>query len=177
MIEPHVHVACTPRGALLRCAAFWLARGNHVYGWYTGARGREFPAAFFVLEDYYSKRDTAFYRSEHNDVFGAWCLVTAQSHVRIEAPGPVPPALAPELERLQDAFAREWLLYRDDAAHAAEADALRARDVPLRAVNLRPKKLDRLAAATPAWSYTTPGADLNVIEFLALRWTLDYAPR
>lgn len=176
MIEPHVHVACAPHGAGLLCAAFWVVQGHHVYGWFTGARGPACPAHFFALEDYYAKEETVFHRSAQNDVHGGWLAVTARGETPIER-GPIPEPLCHELERLQDAFVREWLFYRDDPAHAEDADALRARGLPLRDVNVRPKKLARLRPGATAQSYTSPDADLNVIAFLGTRWPLEYAPQ
>jgi hypothetical protein len=177
MIEPHVHIAYEPRGAGVLCAAFWFAQGEHVYGWFTGARGNEHPASFFVLEDYYSPRDTVFYRSAQNDVNGDWFSAPARSESPIGRPGPVPPALGHELERIQDAFAREWLFYRNDPGHEGEAAALRARELPIRALNLRSGKLTKLVTGHPVWTYSTPGADLNIVTFLGRRWALDYAPQ
>ena len=176
MIEPQVYVACAPGGAPLLCAAFWFAQGKDVYGWFTGARGDEYPASFFTLESYYSADETAFFRSAQDDVHGPWLLVTAEAESALDQPPPLTPALGAELERLQDSFAREWLFYRSDAAHENEADALRARGLAVRDVNVRPRKLAKLAAAAPAWTYSTPGADLNVIAFLGRRWPLDHVP-
>jgi len=177
MIEPQVHIAYAPRGAGVLCAAFWFAQGDHVYGWFTGARGDEYLAGFFVLEDYYSAVDTVFYRSAQNDVHGDWLIVSAQGESPIDRPSPVPSDLSHELERMQDAFIREWLFYRDDPGHAQEAQALRACGLPLRAVNLRPKKLHKLLTEPSVWTFSTPGADVNIITFLGRRWALDYAPQ
>lgn len=175
MIEPHVHVTYAPHGAGLLCAAFWLVQGHHVYGWFTGMRGQTQPACFFALEDYYAKEDAVFFRSVQNDVHGRWLIVAADGEIAIER-GPIPEALCHELERLQDAFVREWLFYRDDPTHAEDAATLNARHLPPRAVNLRPKKLAKLQSGASAWTYTSSGADLNAIAFLAARWPLDYAP-
>jgi hypothetical protein len=177
MIEPHVHIAYAPRGAGLLCAAFWFVQGDDVYGWSTGARGGDYPSFFFVLEAYYSTRDTVCYRSAQNDVHGGWFVVSTEGESPIGGTGPVPAALRPELERMQDAFVREWLFYRDDPTHHEEAQELRARELPVLAVNLRPKKLSKLAAGAPVWRFSTPGADLNIITFLGRRWTFDYAPQ
>jgi hypothetical protein len=177
MIEFHVHIAYAPHGAGVLCAAFWFAQADHVYGWFTGARGNKHPASFFMLEDYYSPRDTVFYRSAQNDVNGDWFITSARNESLIDQPGPVPPALRHELERMQDAFTREWLFYRDDPGQEEEEAALRARELPVRAVNLRQRKLARLVTGLPVWTFSTPGADLNVVTFLGSRWALDYAPR
>lgn len=175
MIEPHVHIAWAQSGAGVLCAAFWTVQGRHVYGWFTGARGATYPACFFALEDYYAKEPTVFYRAAQNDVRGPWLIVTDKGEIPIEG-APVPAALCAELEREQDAFVREWLFYRDDAGHADDAVALRDRGIAVREVNLRPKKLAKLQPGASVWTYTSSGADLNVIAFLAARWPLDYAP-
>lgn len=176
MIEPHVHIAFAPRGAGVMCAAFWFVRGDHVYGWFTGARAYEQLASFFMLENYYVTRDTVFYLSTHSDVYGTWVTASKQGESPIDAANPVPADLSRELERMQDAFVREWLFYRDDPAHAAEAEALRSRELPVLGVNLRPKKLNKLLTGQPVWTFFSPGADQNIISFMARRWTLDYVP-
>jgi hypothetical protein len=174
MFEPYVHLAYAPRGAGVLCAAFWIVQGPHCYGWFTGAQAYEHPAAFFVLEDYYSTRDTVCYRSVEDDVRGAWLKVSARGESPAEGPGPVPEPLCHELEHMQDAFIREWLFYRDDPAHAEEAAELRERELPAVGLNIRPKKLNKLQTGAPVWTYTSSGADLNVIGFLARHWILDY---
>lgn len=176
MIEPHVHVAWAPYGAGVLCAAFWLVQGRHVYGWFTGARGAAYPACFFALEDYYADDETVFYRSAQNDVHGPWLIVTADGEVPIEHE-PVPAELCAELEHEQDAFVHEWLFYRDEPGHADDAVELRERGIPLREVNLRPKKLAKLQPGADVETYTSVGADLNVIVFLSGRWPLDYVVR
>ena len=176
MIEPHVHVAYAHRGAGLLCAAFWFVQGDHVYGWFTGAKAHERPASFFVLDHYYSTRETVCYRSVEDDVHGDWVVASTSGESRIDRPGPVPEALCHELERLQDAFVREWLFFEGDPEHEEEAAALRARELPVLAANVRPRKLNKLATGQPVWTYTSPGADFRVIGFLSARWPLDYAP-
>jgi hypothetical protein len=176
MIEPQVHVAWAPHGAGVLCAAFWFAQGRHVYGWFTGARGETYPACFFALEDYYASEETVFYRSAQDDVHGPWMIVTAEGEVPIEH-APVPAEVCAELERAQDAFVREWLFYRNDAGQADDAAELQSRGVPLHEVNVRPKKLAKLQPGAGASTYTSVGADLNVIAYLSARWPLDYALR
>lgn len=176
MIEPHVHVAYAHRGAGVLCAAFWFAQGDDVYGWFTGARAHEHPASFFMLEQYYSTREAVCYRSVEDDVYGPWVVASTGGETAIGRPVPVPEAVCHELERLQDAFVREWLFFEDDPAHAAEAAALRASDLPVLAVNLRPGKLGKLETGAPVRTFTSPGADLRPIVFLSHRWPLDYVP-
>ncbi|MCX8005264.1 MAG: hypothetical protein N2688_09960 [Burkholderiaceae bacterium] len=176
MIEPHVHIAYAPRGAGLLCALFWFTQHGHVYGWYTGARGRDYQASYFVLEHYYSARETVFYRSVDNDVRGRWVRVARGGEAPLADAGPVPEELTHELARLQDAFVREWLLYRGDAREADLA-ALQSQALPILDVNVRPQRLERLHKIDLLWTYSTPGADLNIVAYLGERWSLNYAPR
>jgi hypothetical protein len=176
MIEPQVHVAYAPRGAGVLCAAFWFVQGDHVYGWFTGARAHEHPASFFMLEHYYSTRETVCYRSAQDDVYGDWVVASTSGESPIDRPSPVPEALGHELERMQDAFVREWLFFEGDPEHRSEAAALRARELPVLAVNFRPRRLNKLATGGPVWRYSSPGADLRIVGFLSKRWPLDYVP-
>jgi hypothetical protein len=129
-----------------------------------------------MLEHYYSTAETVCYRSVEDDVYGPWVVASTKGETRIDRPVPVPEAVCHELERLQDAFVREWLFFEDDPAHAAEAAALRARELPVLAVNVRPGKLGKLGTGAPVWTYTSPGADLRPVVFLSHRWPLDYSP-
>ena len=176
MIEPHVHLAYALRGAGVLCALFWFTQDDHVYGWFTGARADELPASFFMLEHYYSTRETVCYRSLQDDVYGDWLVATTMGESKIDRPVPVPEPLCHQLERIQDAFIREWLFYEDDPEHEHEARALRDRELPVLAVNIRPAKLNKLVTGAPIWTYTSPNADIRVVAFLAKRWPLDYAP-
>lgn len=176
MLEPYVHIAYAPRGAGVLCAAFWIVQGPHCYGWFTGARAYEHPAVFFTLEDYYSTRNTVCCFSVEDDVRGEWLQISPRSEVPIEGPAVVPEPLCHELEHMQDAFMREWLFYRDDPAYAIEAAELRERELPAVGLNIRPRKLNKLQTNAPVWTYTSSGADLNLISFLARHWMLDYTP-
>jgi hypothetical protein len=178
MLEPHVHLAYAPRGAGVLCAAFWVASGSDCCGWFTGAQGYEHPASFFLLEDYYSSSATVCYRSLDDDVRGKWLKVPADDKslaAELDEP-PLAEAMCHDMEQMQDAFTREWLFYRHALDAEAEAAVLRARELPVMALNIRPKKLNKLQTGAPVWTFTSPGADLNVIAFLARYWTLDYVP-
>jgi hypothetical protein len=176
MSESQVHLAYAPRGAGLLCALFWFVGGDDVYGWFTGARAHELPAAFFMLENYRSRGQTICYRSADNDLYGDWLVMTAKGESKIDPPLPVPDAVCHELDRLQDAFVREWLFYEDDPEHASESAQLRARELPVLAVNVRPGKINKLTTGELVWTYSSPGADLNVAVDLARLWPLDHIP-
>jgi hypothetical protein len=175
VIEPSVHLAYAPRGAGVLCAMFWFVEKSDVYGWFTGARGLEHPAHFFMLEHYYATRDTVCYLSAADDVYGAWTMATKRAASGIDRPVPVNADLCPELDRLQDAFVREWLFFESDTLHAQEAAALQERELPVLPLNIRASRLSRFTRDGPVWACWTPGADTHVVGYLAQRWPLDYS--
>ena len=173
MIEPQAHLAYASRGAGVLCAAFWFVQQDDVYGWFTGAKGHEHPACFFMLEGYYARCETRCFISAANDVYGAWCQALIHSDSRRIEPSPLPSSFGPELDRLQDAFVREWLFFEADAP-VNEAAALASRGLPLTPVNIRASRFDKLCREGPVWTYLTPGADIRIAGFLSRRWELDY---
>jgi hypothetical protein len=175
MAEPYVHLAYALRGPGVLCALFWFGADGHVYGWFTGARAHEHPARFFMLEHYYSTRQTVCYRSVEDDVYGNWLMASTEGEAVIDRPVPVEMKLCHELERLQDAFVREWLFFEGEPEYEAQAAELRRRGMPALALNIRPCKLGKLATDGPIWTYSSPGADAHIVGFLAKRWPLDYA--
>ncbi|OGA22420.1 MAG: hypothetical protein A3I01_11945 [Betaproteobacteria bacterium RIFCSPLOWO2_02_FULL_65_24] len=174
MIEPHVHLAYAARGAGVLCAMFWFPEKNDVYGWFTGARAHEHPARFFALQHYYATRDTECYLSAEDDLYGEWRMAVKTGTSRIDRPIPVPAELCPELDRIQDAFVQEWLVFETDPLHDQEEAALRAHELPVFALNIRASRINKLTHEGPVWTYWTPGADIHVVDYLSQRWPLDY---
>lgn len=174
MIEAHVHLAYAPRGVGLLYAVQWFAKGDHIYGWFIGSKDGGHRAHYFMLQDYFSLRDTHFFRSAENDVYGAWVDVRRTGEFALSHPPPVPDALCHELNRLQDQFVAHWLFFDDDPASADEAAALRSRTLPVRHVNIRASRLDKLRTAPAVWRFDSPDADVNVLNHLSKRWPLDY---
>jgi hypothetical protein len=170
-MQPHVHLAYAPRGAGVASALFCVTAGEHVYGWYTGARDHGCEAAFFALEHYYSTHATTFCRSLANDVYGAWVLDYAPVVTDIRCP--VPDAVCHELERLQEAFVREWLFYPAEPGDAPAAAAYRDLGLPVGPVNVRAEQLSRFDQSQPTWVYASPGIDLNIVATLRTSWPLD----
>jgi len=167
-LESYSYLAFVPRGAGVAGALFYVTTGNDVYGWYTGASSYTYPAAFFALENFYSTHATVFSRSVENDIYGPW--VVDYSPVITDIRSPVPEPLDHELERLQGAFAREWLFYPHDREEVEKYEGL---GLPVHAVNIRARQLHRFAQDQPAWTYATPGTDLNVVSWLKGVWPLD----
>lgn len=176
MIEPKTYFAFAPQGPGLMCALFYFTDERSVYGWYTGSRAGEFPARFFTLEDYFSPHETRFYVSAADDVYSGWARRTKGDEIPLDPPAPVSEPTMHELERLQDAFAREWLVYADDSRASEHARAYAERQVAFGAVALRADKLGKLRTDGAVWRYASPDCDLNIVEHLRRHWSLDDRP-
>ena len=175
MIESHVHLADAPRGPGLLYAVMHFSEGADVFGWYIGSRDGEFVASYFMLQDYHAPRETNFFRSVEDDVYGAWLHVTRDGEWAVPHPPPVPEPLCHELARLQNEFIRHWLLFGGDPEPQAqaEAEALRARELAVRQVNIRASRLGKLRIEPAVWRYDSPNVQLNVLVELSQRWPLD----
>jgi hypothetical protein len=173
MTEAHAHLAYAPRGPGLLYALLWFAEGPHVYGWFIGEQNGEYVASYFMLQDHYSARASQLYRSAEDDVHGRW-LDCRDGREMPLTQSPVPEALRHELARLQDAFIRHWLFFRDDPHAQDEARELNARELAVGRVNIHPARLGKLHTAAAVWRYDAPGADLNVPATLAMRWPLEH---
>lgn len=178
MIEPRAYLAAEPEGRGVLVAMFYFPVEKDVGGWFVGAAGEGFAARYFWLEGFYAATETATYLSAADDVHGDWLAVTLE-HGRaktrpVDPPPPLPEEVARELDRIQDFFVREWLFFAADPESAAEADAYRTMRLPVKAVNIRAKRLGRLAPADGMRVERTQDFDLQVLDFLASRWPLDY---
>ncbi|KVN10717.1 MULTISPECIES: hypothetical protein [unclassified Burkholderia] len=175
MSEPANFLAFLPAGKGLMCATTMAVVDEDVYGWYTGPSARGLVAAFFMLEHYYSTHETAFYHSVDDDARGPWVLAWPSVEIDAGRLPPVSDAMCAELERMQDAFAAEWLFYCDDPAAAAEAAWYRTQGLPLEGAGIRHARLNRLDRGGTLWTYASPSLDLNIVDCLRQRWPLDYA--
>lgn len=175
MIEPFSFLAYEPDGQGLMCAVTLFVDGENVFGWYTGPARGDFAAAFFVLDRYYSTHETAFYHTVENDVRDAWVLAYPPLEIDADRHSPVPDELIQPLLHAQAALVAEWLFYCDDTAAAADLEWYRMRNLPLAHAGIRCEKLSKLKSNGIAWTYASPGLDLNIIDFLRKRWPLNYA--
>ncbi|MCU0805227.1 MAG: hypothetical protein MUF79_09090 [Burkholderiales bacterium] len=178
MIEPRAFLAAEPEARGVLAAMFYFPSGDDVGGWLAGAQGQGFAARFFWLEDFYRGEGTRTYLSAGDDVQGEWLAVSVE-HGRavarsIDPPLPVSEEAARELDRIQDFFAREWLFFAEDPDAAAEVSAYGLLGFPVRALNIRAKRLGRLRPADGARIERTLDFDLQVIDYLQQRWPLDY---
>ena len=174
MSQSHTHLAYAPRGAGLLYAVMWFAVGDDIHGWFIGAKNGEHVASYFMLQDYFSLRETRMFRSLEEEVRGRWAEVQRTGEEEELPLPPVPEAVSHELNRLQDQFVRHWLFFDDDPQADGEAQALHERQLPVRRVNIRASRLDKLQTAPAVWRYDSPDADRNVLIYLSKRWPLDF---
>ena len=161
MKTPNLFIAYAPRGAGLRCALAYLGSERDVYGWFAGARADAggVAAQFFLIEDFYTNRPTRYQAVDQADLHSPWALDEARRH---------------EAARMQDAFAHEWLFYRDNPRAAAELEAYREAELAASELNVRFGRLSRFSTLQPNWTYYSPHFERGVLRLLARRWPLDY---
>jgi hypothetical protein len=120
---PNIFVAYASRGPGLHRAVVYLAAERDVYGWYTGPRDdTRVASAFFVIEGFYTNRPARYDAVAQAELHSRWSLDEARRH---------------ELVQMQEKFAREWLVYRDDPDAAAELEAYAKAELATGEVNLR----------------------------------------
>jgi hypothetical protein len=162
MRTPNVFLAYAPRGIGLRCALAYVASERDVYGWFLGSREDTCTvSAFFFLENFYSSGMTRYEAVDEADLHCAWSLDEARRH---------------ELARMQEAFSREWLFYRDDARAVAELQAYAEAELAAGEVNIRFERLAKLSKLQPNWTFYSAGFERQVLHFLAKHWPLEYSP-
>lgn len=158
--DPDIFLAYAPRGAGLRCALAYLASARDVYGWFTGPRlDTSVASCFFLLEDYYLDRPTRYEAVEQADLHSEWLLDEARRH---------------ELAGMQDAFAREWLFYRDDPRSSGELQAYSEAELAAGEVNVRFERLAKFSTLQPNWTFYSPRFERSVLRRLAKRWPLEF---
>jgi hypothetical protein len=174
MVQAHAHLGYAPRGVGLLYALLWLAHGNDVLGWFIGAQDGSHLASYFVLQDYYSTSPTRLLRSAQDDVYGPWLEAGPHGEVPVSHPPPIAEEFCHELSRLQNEFIRHWLFFGDDPQARSEAEALRARELAVRGVNVQSARLNKFHTGAAVWRYDAPGVDTSVLIELSKRWPLDF---
>ena len=161
MQTPHIFIAYAPRGAGLRCAVAYLADQRDAYGWFTGPRhDTSIAAQFFLLEDFFTKRETRYEAVGQADLHADWALDEARRH---------------ELARMQEVFAREWLFYRDAPQAAAELQAYAEAELAAGELNVRFERLSKFNTQQPNWTYCSANFERPVLKFLAPHWPLEFS--
>ena len=157
---PQAFLAYAPEGPGLRCAMFYFAAGDDLWGWFTGPRGPLLVADYFRVAGFHALREPR-YSAVDIAGLGAWSDE---------------PSMCRELSRLQSEFAREWLFYRSAREAPVELAHYHARGFATGEVNVRFPRLHRLARMQADWTYCSSGFESAVLRWLAYRWPLDYRP-
>lgn len=162
MKTPEAFLAYAPRGPGLRCALFYVAEGRDVYGWFTGLRDDGSVAScYFLLESFYTSAPTRYDAVHETELHSGWSLAEPRRH---------------ELAALQAAFAREWLVYRDDPAASRELAAYDEAELGVGELVVRFERLGKFSTQQPTWTHFSPHFERAVLNALAKRWPLDYQP-
>jgi hypothetical protein len=158
MHNPRVFLSYAPRAGL-RCALAYLAGERDARGWFTGPGEARLESAYFLLEDYYTPGETRYTAVGDADLHSKWTSDEAMCH---------------ELARLQGAFAREWLFYRDGPDAAAQLDRYARSELAAGDVNVRFEQLNRFTKARADWTHYSHDFEHGVLKYLGKRWPLDY---
>jgi hypothetical protein len=172
--QPQHYIAYAPRGPGLECAVVYFTEAEHVYGWWIGFKDYQYPCAFFMLEHFFTARDRAFYATEGSDIYGGWRYLHSCREPRLDTPIRVDDAICHKLDRLQDAFVNQWLWFRGDSGSEAEAAAYEQAELAVQDVNLQCRHLSRLHKDAPVWTDESHDLNLDVLDYLAACWSLDY---
>ncbi len=163
-MQPKIYISFFPENLGVVSALFYVEAEADIFGWYGTSNSRRFYAAFFMAENFYAKRATVLHRSLYGDVYGPWTADYPPARGRSRCP--LPETIRHELERIQFEFISEWLFFKTDPAIDAELAAYQCHSLPVNTLNIKFKRLRRLNQRNGAWSYSTAGTDLNVLEFL-----------
>lgn len=159
MRTPDLFVAYAPRGAGLRCAVVYLASERDIYGWFTGPRhDTSIASQYFLIEGFYRAAPVRYHAVPVEDLHSDWPLDEPRRH---------------ELAQLQEAFAREWLFYRDDPAAARELEAYAEAELAAGEVGLRFARLEKLHKSQPNWTFYSPRFERAVLRTLERHWPLE----
>lgn len=158
MRTPRVFLCYAPRAGL-RCALAYVPGDRDAYGWFTGPGTGEMESAYFVLEDFYTPRETRYVAVADAELHSKWTADEARCH---------------ELASLQEAFTREWLFYRDDPASAPQLAHYARDELAVGPVGVRVEQRNRLSKLQADWTYYSHDFEDSVLGFLSRHWPLDY---
>jgi hypothetical protein len=174
MLQFESFIAYAPRGGGLLCALACADVDDIVVGWFVGLKDYAYPAAYFRIENFYSTGDKRFYATQGSDIYGGWRFDYGRSSPSLDPPLRADDALCHGLDKLQDAFAAEWLVFGDHPSFPAEAAAYAAEDLPAGDVLIRHAKLVKFDRDKPVWTHYSRGFNDEVLAYMAPRWPLDY---
>jgi hypothetical protein len=167
-------LAYAPRGAGLLCAAVYAESGDDVYGWFTGNRDYQAVNAFFLLKGFFSVGETVFYSTDGMDLHGGWKYDFSRSKPELDRSLALDEDLVQALDEMRGEFAGEWLFYQNDPNATRQIQAFEELGLPVQAVNVQAKKLDKFDQSDAVWRYYSTSFQHPVLSYLGRRWPLDY---
>ena len=170
-MQPQHLLRYTPRGSRVTVALLYGVAEGSAYGWYVGAAGRTFRAAYFALTPPNRAAQAIFVRSMEDDLYGAWLQDAGGHTLRVHSP--LSDVVALDIARLQSAFVAEWLVLDRDSAAPAGLPVHCPGPTPLTNVRIQPAQLERLERSGHVWQYATAGIDFGAVRLLAAHWHID----
>lgn len=162
MRDPQIFIAYAPRGAGLRCVLAYLEDASDVYGWFAGPRhDTSVAACYFVLENFHASVRARYEAVDQAELHGGWSLAEERRH---------------ELAAMQEAFARDWLFYRNEPRATPQLMAYCEAELAAGELNLRFERLAKLSKLQPNWTYYSPRFERLVLRALSRYWPLEYRP-
>lgn len=174
MSTPAVYVAFEPTGRGLLCAVIYTVADGDVYGWWIGRQDQAYPSAFFMLPAFLTSASPAFLATRGTDAFGGWAFDYAAPRPALDQPIPIDEALRDRLNELQSTFASEWLFRAEDKTIVRDLGDYARLGVTVQEVNVKSNRLKQMTKAEPVWTYSGHGLSMEIVEYLATRWPLDY---
>lgn len=171
--DPQCFIAYAPRGVGLLCAVVYSVRENDVRGWWVGAVISEYQTGYFLLENYFSRKESAFYATRGGDLYGGWAYDFDAKPAELDKSVAAGDAMCHELEHMQFVFTQEWLSFAGDPDFEQEMARYRDAELAHQAINVKFHRLGKLNKGEPVWTYRSPGLDLNIIKQLMRGWPLD----
>ena len=169
-MQPKTHLCYAQDTPSFVSATFYVESDKDIFGWFVHASTDSFSAGFFMLENFYTQNATVLYRSVDDDLYGRWIIDYPASVNEIRSP--LPDVIGHELDRIQSQLLNEWLFFASDPDAAPELAAYHHHGLAIHAVNIQCRKLNRLDRGQSTWTHTTPGMDLNVVDFLRKYWRI-----
>ena len=158
MRTPRTFLCYAPRAGL-RCAVVYLAGDRDAYGWFIGSSEGGIESAYFVLEDFYTRRETRYVAVPESELHSKWTRDEAMCH---------------ELARLQETFRSEWLFFPSEVGAELQLARYAEAELATGEANVRFERLNRFSKEQASWTYYSRDFEHGVLKFLGEHWPLDY---
>jgi len=174
MMQHECFLAYAPRGAGLLCAVAYVSGEPDIVGWFVGAKGRTYPSAYFRVENFFSAEQKRFWATAGSDIYGGWRYDYARGDSELDPTEPVDDDLCHVLDRLEDVFVAEWLVFKGDLRFDVEKAVYAREGWVTSDVLIEHRKLAKFDREGPAWTFYSHGFNDEVLRYLIARWPLDH---